>query len=365
MSINWTRTSRLLCSTAILALLSCQTDITPGSTSSLPNVGTSVGSNMSNTANGSSSQSTGNGARVRAAYLPDYGVSASNIVILWDQFNLLRAFAITLNTDGTIKKNPLKDAIYFEYVKTAQSKGIPVTITVGGGGQSAALVGVAASATKRKVFNDEIKAVLAQYSLKGLVIDWEFPEAGDKINFEVWIKELKVALGSAYTLGVSVPTLDHGQRSNFSDALLSTVDEIEVMAYDYNNCIPGRVYTVLADLSTFAKTSQTLNYWKTTRNVPGSKILLGLPTYGNAYYKDSQVATGLTCFTQMGASYYEGSRDGADTVVLTPEPERTQKAQLVKDQNLKGVMYWELTQDGVASWSMVSEYNRKLKALGL
>ena len=366
MNIVWIRNSIFALSLSSLAMMACQTDITPSSTSDLPNTGADL-SNTGNLSanNGSSSQSNGSVARVRAAYLPSYAVTTSNMVILWDQFNLLRAFSITLNTDGTIKTNALTSAMYLEYVKTAQSKGIPVTITVGGGGQSAALVNVAASATKRKVFNDEIKGVLAKYSLKGVVMDWEFPEASDKTNFEVWMKELKAALGTTYTLGVSVPTLDHGQRTNFSDVLLSTVDEIEVMAYDYNNCIPGKVYTVLADLSSFAKTSQTLNYWKTTRNVPGSKILLGLPTYGNAFYKDSQVATGLTCFTQMGAGYYEGTRDGADTVVLTPEPERTQKAQLVKDQNLKGVMYWELTQDGVGAWSMVGEYNRKLKALGL
>lgn len=116
-----------------------------------------------------------------------------------------------------------------------------------------------------------------------------------------------------------------------TDTVLKAVDWINVMAYDGGDGARHSSYQ-------FAINSG--KYWKNTRKMPASKVVLGLPFYGrpswssyeqllqvdkNAYKKNIVQINGMT-------AYYNGM----------PLIKKKTKYAI---ENLGGVMIWEITQD--------------------
>jgi chitinase len=280
-----------------------------------------------------------------------------------------------------------------------------VVISVGGWDWSNRFSNVAASAPARANFIASTLKTMRKYGLDGVDLDWEYPgEAGvpcvagevcarpeDRQNFITWVRELRVAFDAAgqqdgkhYSI-----TIAAGANGNYVGdgkwlkELAAGLDWINIMAYDYHmpwEKSTGHHAALYADpkdpvaADGFYASRSVQRYLGA--GVAADKLVLGVPFYGYGWKgcaagpdSDGQYqlcAGGVTDGINGGNSYgygaiqaRQGKRfrntaakvpylyDAAGQVWITYEdPESLkEKARYIKQQKLRGAMFWELSAD--------------------
>ena len=166
-----------------------------------------------------------------------------------------------------------------ELVAQAHQDGAKVLIALGGWSyQGKPLVTefetLAASDETRALLINNVCALLKEYDLDGLELDWEHPNQNSIQNYEKLVVEFKKALDqdkkelTAALNGAWSTTAGPEVSKLITDACLTSFSFINVMAYDMNNAEHSPLW--------FADTS--INYWL-ERGVSAEKIILGMPLY--------------------------------------------------------------------------------------
>jgi chitinase len=255
-----------------------------------------------------------------------------------------------------------------------------VVLSVGGWGfPSAYFSEMAASPAGVSAFVTSVKALLTQYDLDGIDIDWEFPnskprtnnvkmscdhfetypDAGghtaDLKNFPVLLAALRTGLGaSAHISFAGAPWVHEGMDMK---AVAASVDVINVMAYDY--FVPGGQNFTAPNAPLYASdalspipnpiaiggvspmsVNETIHDF-IQAGVPLSKLVLGLALYGHTWYNPT--AENTTGWDQFGDQAAMGK-------CLCGPDKLTWGAPGGKFQNACGqMMYSEILGSGCAS----------------
>lgn len=196
------------------------------------------------------------------------------------------------------------------------------------------------TAEKRTSLVNAIVDMCEKYGFDGIDMDWEHPRADGKVDvqYEAFMLELAESLhgrGKLLTSAVISGVMSNGMiyydAAAHTDAVLEAVDWINVMAYDGGD---GQAH------STYEFATSSAAYWVKYRNMPGEKVVLGVPFYGRPTWatyetllaedveaagKDTTVYNGFTVWY-----------NGQDTI-----RRKTEFAM----ENLGGIMIWELSQD--------------------
>jgi GH18 family chitinase len=227
-------------------------------------------------------------------------------------------------------------------VAAAHSKGVKVTIAVGGwnNGNETAFETMAGSSTARTAFVKNLADFVTTYNLDGANIDWEFPsnttEAG---NFTLLMAELTAKLhGLGKVLTVSVST---SYGSSISDSVLNNVDLVRLMSYDKACC--GSPH------SSYDQAVSDLTYWK-NRGVPKSKLVLGIPFYGRKTWTEAVSYKEIVALDPTAPYKDENGYENVNGYYYNSIPTVKSKTELASDQ-AGGVMVWAVDFDasGVSS----------------
>lgn len=197
--------------------------------------------------------------------------------------HIMYSFVIP-KVDGSLHdlKNPEQ---LIGLVNKAHKDGAEVFISLGGWSyEGKALEPVfkelAASNEKRKLFIENVCAMVEEYNLDGVELDWEHPNKSTAADYEKLVielsdelklqgKELTAALnGSWYTDWAAEDT------SVITEECLKRFSFINVMAYDMNN----------ADHSPIWFFENSISYWL-NRGLPPEKIIMGIPLYAKPSWK--------------------------------------------------------------------------------
>ncbi|MCF6402916.1 glycosyl hydrolase family 18 protein [Chitinophaga filiformis] len=219
-------------------------------------------------------------------------------------------------------------------VSLAHANGVKVLISVGGwnNGDDSGFESLAANSTYRTNFTNSIMNFVNQYNLDGADIDWEYPDPGASANnYVALMTQLATALHAQGKLLTAAVIGTGGE--GVSSAVFSQVDFLNLMAYDFNNF----------DHSTYAYASQSIAYWK-GRGLPASKTVLGVPFYGRPSWES------YAALIARGASPYADTYNGVGYNGITTMKSKTD---LAWDQG-SGIMIWELSQDAVGTYSLLS-----------
>src|SRR6185503_913630 len=154
----------------------------------------------------------------------------------------------------------------------------------------------ALSAQSRNAFADSVVALLREYSLDGVDIDWEYPGqsvAGiksrpeDKQNFTALLQTLRARLGSRYLLTIASADREYFDFTEM-DKLHVYLDYINVMTYDFFNALTPTTghhaglyaspHAAPTDRNADASIKQHL-----AAGIPPDKLVLGVAFYGRGF----------------------------------------------------------------------------------
>jgi GH18 family chitinase len=208
--------------------------------------------------------------------------------------------------------------------------------------------------SSRDAFVNALMGMVRQYNLDGLDNDWEYPSTVDGTYYgnALLMKQLsdschinqKYLLTMAITSGLYVGATTSG----ILDVVFNDVDWFNVMIYDnFSTTTPYVQHSPYSMLLT------SYNYWVTTRNLPRTKFVTGLPLYGRSsgitqtgtilhyidilnqngnYLSDSATVTSPSYPTPFTIYY-----NGLNTI--------QKKVNFSTATGLGGVMFWEIMMD--------------------
>jgi len=255
-------------------------------------------------------------------------------IIPYDKLTHINYSFLTPKSDGTF--NPLNNSWKLkQIVATAHQRAVKVSISVGGWGWDAQFEELAASPQTRSAFVQNLKALVDEFQLDGVDVDWEYPDAGQSSqNFLALIKELRAAMPDKL-LTTAVVSYGDEHGLGVSNESFELFDFVNIMTYDG------------PDHGTMEQFEKGLSYWS-ERGLPREKLVMGAPFYGDPdmpYFKIVQADPGAAqtdTFDYYGTTYHY---NGIPTLQT--------KTRIAMDK-AGGMMFWALDHDAQGELSLVN-----------
>jgi chitinase len=306
------------------------------------------------------------------------------------------AFFYPLLDGRIVGKDTIGDAMYLRstpgtrLTDLAHQHGVKVMLSLGGWEDSDKFPAVAADAALRAMFAHSCVNAIRAFGFDGIDIDWEYPgyvdhngTPADKRNFTLLLQTLRDSLtaegsliGSTYLLTAALPAASSRLAMMELDNVTRILDFLNIMTYDFYGAWDS-VANHNSPLypSAGADTSRCVDaafrLFNSTYHIPASKINIGVPFYGHTYahctaLNTPHAGTDTTHFSRFGAFYsdivqqmdkctrYWDDRAKVPYLVNTKwellisyddEESIRAKAQYVLDNNLHGLIIWEITGD--------------------
>ncbi|MGC9393466.1 MAG: glycosyl hydrolase family 18 protein [Anaerolineae bacterium] len=257
-------------------------------------------------------------------YLPDYRTLDPE----WGHYVTdIVYFSAGLRSSGELDTGRLSAQTLMALREMSATYGTRVYVAIGGWARSENFAAVATAPDLRAQAVQAITAYCLENGLDGVDFDWEFPEnAAERAGYVALLAEVRQAV-APHHMRVSVAL---AAWQDLGDDLYSAVDRIHVMAYDHE----GRHSTfeqATGDIQAFIK-----------RGAPPEKLLLGVPFYGRDVYDFS---TALTYAEIVQRHHPAPDVDEAGDVYFNGITIIQRKTRYALEQQLGGVMIWELGQD--------------------
>ncbi|HVN48945.1 MAG TPA: glycosyl hydrolase family 18 protein [Bacteroidota bacterium] len=280
------------------------------------------------------------------------------------------AFA-TPNADGSISSTNDTNLI-----SAAHRAGCKILISLGGASSGSVFSSMTSDTTKRMVFVSNLVTMMNKYHYDGADFDWESPSStADSTNELLLMKQVYQAFQKSDTsllitmaIGSSPYT---GQWRNYSE-LNPYVNWYNVMTYDLDQGWSGKsgynaalyYYTAMGnDYSV----DQSITYLTVTRQIPPSKLTLGVPFYGKMFSNCTSFNTTFTSpettpfYYDIVNNYSTWTRfwdnvakvpylcNGVSLISYDDSLSVALKCEYAKTKKLSGMMIWEISQDVIGS----------------
>jgi GH18 family chitinase len=263
------------------------------------------------------------------------------------------------NPDGSLR---LKDMDKFEQsIDEAHNNKVKVLLSIGGGGTkdfSEAILDTG----KRKLLTEDIMKAVKDYNLDGIDIDFEEWEGGyeganqrdllKSAALENLYKELREKAGNEKLITAAVSaSWDDGSGSwgfynCYNSSMYQYLDYVSLMLYNETGYWSK---TNVGQHSTWSYFENTIDYWLKKNNLPKEKLVAGVPFYG-WLFKSADNAAGAeeTAYRDILNSFPNQDahlKDNIGLLYYNGMETIQKKAKYIRDNNLGGIMIWELTQD--------------------
>jgi chitinase len=304
--------------------------------------------------------------------------------------------------------NRRTDTINFRYLVSLRKKnpGLKIVISIGGWSWSKNFSDAVLSDTSRAAFAASAVALIRQYNLDGIDIDWEYPamqgdsnvyRAVDKQNYTLMFQALRKGLdsvshetGRKMLLTAAVGGFKSFIQHTEMDKVGQCLDYINLMTYDYQRDSMATHHTNLYGSKKYTSNeyaAQAVTDFSTA-GVPMSKLVMGVAFYGHGATVADNKQYGLGIGTvknpvrwrvggytnikdslvnQKGFKYYKDRKAKApylynattrQFVSYDDEWSVKHKCRFVRKKGMGGVMFWEYAED--RKEYLLDEINRDL-----
>ena len=297
-------------------------------------------------------------------YLPSYRLYSVSSIDYKPLTHVMLSFA-NPDVDGEFSFNGNYQALK----DSCLANNIELFISIGGGGLGGNPIEDYyidhTSDIKRTDFIHGLMNFTRDNGFSGIDVDLE----GNLVQmdtYEDFVFELRDSL-HAEGLIISSAKAKWTTQAYLSDNLLGALDFINLMAYDYSG---PWTYSNPAPHSSFEDAKADYNYYANTRNIPDSKLILGLPFYGYQFEPNAASSQDVVARTwneivslypndlendlisnQYGELYYNGKTTIAN------------KVNWAKEQGAGGVMIWELGQDHFGEHSLLRVIDESIRGV--
>ncbi|ORX83264.1 hypothetical protein BCR32DRAFT_202002 [Anaeromyces robustus] len=206
-------------------------------------------------------------------------------------------YAFGLIDPSTYAVTGYESWILTQVVEAAHKQGVKVLMSIGGWYGSRYFTKMTSSKSNMERFADSCKNLIDTYKIDGIDIDWEYPGregacntpdlANDTDNYLTLLEILRKKIGndSLITAAVSaIPFEKNGQPVSNLSAYAKYFDFINLMAYDFAGSWSSVTshHSGLYDPEAGDKLSVStgVKNWLNAQ-FPASKIVVGVPAYGN------------------------------------------------------------------------------------
>ena len=239
-------------------------------------------------------------------------------------------------------------------LKQKQPK-LRVMLSIGGWG-SGRFSEMAADEVNRKAFCADCRRVCNEFGLDGIDIDWEYPtqtSAGisaspnDTENFTLLMRDLRQALGKKLLL--TFASIGTAQFVDYKSCV-QYLDFVNVMAYDMGGA-PKHHAALYRSKHVFWNCASECVVAHRKAGVPDSKIVLGMPFYGRGKegeymkYRDLGKQTLKKKWDNIAKAPYLADEKGELAIGYEDPHSIATKCAYIKEQGLRGAMYWEYADD--------------------
>ena len=239
-------------------------------------------------------------------------------------------------------------------LKKQQPK-LRVMLSIGGWG-SGRFSEMAGSETNRKAFAKDCRRVCNELGLDGIDIDWEYPtqkSAGisaspnDTENFTLLMRDLREALGKK--LWLTLASVGSAQYIDFRSCQ-QYLNMVNVMAYDMGNAPKHHSALYRSKIVGWFSASDAVEAHRKA-GVPDEKIVLGMPFYGRGKsgvymkYRDRDKHSETEVWSNTSKASFLVDEDGELTIGFESPRSIAMKCAYIKEQGLRGAMYWEYADD--------------------
>ncbi|MBI1767343.1 MAG: glycoside hydrolase family 18 protein [Bacteroidetes bacterium] len=261
---------------------------------------------------------------------------------------------------------------------------LKVMLSLGGWGGCAPCSDVFSSVQGREEFATSTLALNKYFHTDGIDLDWEYPtiegfpnhafKKEDKENFSGLIKVLREKLGSNYEISFAAGGFKKYMDESVDwSTIMPLVDRVNLMSYDLVNgysTITGHHTSLYSDKQQPESTDYAVQYL-INHGVPKNKIVIGgafyarmwenVPDANHGLYQSGKFKAGVDYknyskeFSKKnGFQYFWDEKAQAPyfyskekKLFATGDDKKSirLKTKYVKDQNLQGIMFWELTLD--------------------
>ena len=230
-----------------------------------------------------------------------------------------------------------------------------VMLSIGGWG-SGRFSEMAASEENRKAFAADCRRVCKEFGLDGIDIDWEYPtqtSAGisaspnDTENFTLLMRDLRGALGKKLLL--TFASIGTAQFVDYKSCV-QYLDFVNVMAYDMGGA-PKHHAALYRSKHVLWNCASECVVAHRKAGVPDSKIVLGMPFYGRGKsgvymkYRDLGKQTLKRKWDNIAKAPYLADEKGELAIGYEDPHSIATKCAYIKEQSLRGAMYWEYADD--------------------
>jgi len=271
-------------------------------------------------------------------YYPDYADRPPS-ALPYDKLTHVNFAFATVARDGSLDTATSK---LMDVATRAHAAGVKVLVSVGGG--NADINAVMKDANLRATVVANVEHLVSTYALDGVDIDWEGFDASCTNAYTALMKALADDLHPSGKLVTTA--LDTGTwfGMNVASAAFVYIDQLNVMAYDGDN--PHSPYDLAVN---------GIAYW-VGRGYPSDKINIGVPFYGrsNADWNTEISYKALIAMSASAAnvdSYAGYNYNGIPTI---------EKKTALAMSKVGGIMIWEINQDTVDQYSLLSAIHATL-----
>lgn len=236
-------------------------------------------------------------------------------------------FSVEPSATGSVDSSRIKQADIDYLSELKDEHGFRLLLAVGGWGRSEFFSQMASDESSRKKFISELRHICLENNFDGIDYDWEFPDTAEqKRSYDQLIIETSQAVKKD---GLIVTTaLSPWQK--LSDEAYQALDRIHIMAYDQG----ARHSTYETAVECVAKFI--------AQSIPRSKLCMGVPFYGR---KIDETDRSITYRQFVETHQLPADTDEIDGYYFNGIDTIKRKTRYCLDENLGGVMIWELGQD--------------------
>jgi len=260
---------------------------------------------------------------------------------------------------------------YPDLVNETHQAGKKILVSVGGWGNCTHFSGVLADSAKRQRLIDNLVSFCNEKGYDGVDLDWEYPRNNsDKNNltqFVITLNQWLKANDSTRIVTMAVPAGAWGGQWYDFTAMAPYVEWFGCMTYDFHGTWTDHAGH---NAPLYAPTHETegcaddaIRYLK-SRNVPGNKIIMGVPFYGRRFntsglYESSTGGEALNyseIIPKMDAGWtyhwdalakvpYLTNSDNSQLITYDDTVSVRCKCEYARDQGLLGIKIWHIGQD--------------------